>query len=41
MGGGTVPQVEQEEKRKKEKRKRREKKRTSGPGNRILVLLFC
>ena len=41
MGGGTVPQIEREEKRKKEKRKRREKKRTSGPGNRILVLLFC
>ena len=40
MGGGTVPQIEREEKRKKEKRKRREKKRTSGPGNRILVLLF-
>ena len=41
MGGGTVPQIEWEEKRKKEKRKRRENKRTSGPGNRILVLLFC
>lgn len=41
MGGRTVPQIEREEKRKKEKRKRREKKRTSGPGNRILVLLFC
>ena len=41
MGGGTVPQIEREEKRKKGKRKRREKKRTSGPGNRILVLLFC
>ena len=41
MGGGTVPQIEREEKRKKEKRKRRKKKRTSGPGNRILVLLFC
>ena len=41
MGGGTVPQIEREEKRKKEKRKRREKKRTSGPDNRILVLLFC
>lgn len=41
MGGGTVPQIEREEKRKKEKRKRREKKRTSGPGNRILVLFFC
>ena len=41
MGGGAVPQIEWEEKRKKEKRKRREKKRTSGPGNRILVLLFC
>ncbi len=41
MGGGTVPQIEREEERKKEKRKRREKKRTSGPGNRILVLLFC
>ena len=41
MGGGTVPQIEREENRKKEKRKRREKKRTSGPGNRILVLLFC
>ena len=41
MGGGTVPQIEREEKRKKEKRKRREKKRTSGPGNRIRVLLFC
>lgn len=40
MGGGTVPQVEREEERKKEKRKRRVKKRTSGPGNRILVLLF-
>ena len=40
MGGRTVPQIEREEKRKKEKRKRREKKRTSGPGNRILVLLF-
>ena len=41
MGGGTVPQIEREEERKKKKKKRREKKRTSGPGNRILVLLFC
>ena len=41
MGGGTVPQIEREEKRKKEKRKRRENQRTYGPGNRILVLLFC
>ena len=41
MGGGTVPQIEREEERKKKKRKRREKKRTRGPGNRILVLLFC
>lgn len=41
MGGRTVPQIEREEKRKKEKRKRREKKRTSGPGNRILVLFFA
>lgn len=45
MGGGTVPQIEREEERKKREKKkeekRREKKRTSGPGNRILVLLFC
>ena len=41
MGGGTVPQIEREEERKKEKRKRRERMRTSGPDNRILVLLFC